>query len=288
MRYLVLILSVLVLLPGCGGERRESPGNQKLSVFVSIIPLAFFVETIAGGLADIEVLVGPGQPPETFEPTGKQMARLENADAFFSVGVPFEEILLSRIENIYPSVQVFNTCAGITLKEFDPSSHQHERDPHVWLNPRHAKTIARNILDALVHLDPGNEAEYARRYKILAVELDGLDAEIAERLAPVEGMTIMVYHPAYGYFADRYGLKQVAIEEGGVAPGSKHVAQLIESAGTKTVRAIFVQPQFSSAAARTMADRMGIEVYTVDPLSEDYVTNLRELANTIIEVHAGQ
>lgn len=291
MRTLKLIcLAVLLgqlLFPACGGEHRESTGGQKLSVFVSILPLSFFAQRIAGDRAGVEVLVGPGQSPETFEPTGKQMARMETADVFFTVGVPFEKSILPRIKNIYPSVQIVNTTSGITTRELDQHAGHHEHDPHVWLDPRHAKIIARNMCDALTRLDPGHGQEYERKYGELAAELDALDDEIQRLLAPLEGTTILVYHPAYGYFARRYGLVQVAIEEGGVAPGSKHVASLLEGAEERTVKAVFVQPQFSRAAAQTLAERMGAKVYTLDPLSADYVSNLRRLANTIVSAAEG-
>ncbi len=285
MQTLKFILSAFVLallaLPACEtGGRRDSRG-QNVTVFVSILPLSFFVHRIAADYADVEVLVGPGQSPETFEPTSKQMARIAGAKAFFTIGVPFEEVLLPRIRNVYPSIKIVDSRTGITLRDPDGEPGSHEYDPHVWLDPRHAKTITKNVYEAFAGLDPVRADTYRRNCEELLAELDDLDAEIALMLAPLRGTTLLVYHPALGYFADRYGLKQVAIEKGGVAPGPKHIAGLLEGTGATRVRAIFVQPQFSRSAAETIAERTGAKIYTVDPLSADYISNLRELARTI-------
>jgi zinc transport system substrate-binding protein len=284
------------LLSGCGDDRQETPGgDKKISAFVSIPPLAFFVERIAGGHADVQVLVGPGQSPVTFEPAAKQMSSLARADVFFTVGVPFEEVLLPRIRDNMPRLDLVDTRAGIQLRDIahepllgqpvgEGSGHVHHGpDPHVWLNPRHARTIAHNVYQTLVRVDSANTGLYESNYRDLVDELERLDEELTELLAPLKGTEIVVYHPAYGYFAEAYGLKQVAIEKGGVPPGSKHLASLLKEARQRGVKAIFVQPQFSRSTAETLARAIGARVITIDPLSADYVDNLRELA---IKIHS--
>lgn len=292
----VTLFVCLLLLSGCSTERQENTGSaEKISAFVSIPPLAFFVERIAGENAEVHVFVGPGQSPVTFEPTAKQMARLARSDVFFSVGVPFEEALLPRIRENMPDVEIVDTSAGISTRSFSherlidtaggtEAAHVHHGpDPHVWLNPRHAQTLAGNVYQTLVRIDPARSGRYEQNYRELISELEHLDAELSELLAPLKGTEIVVFHPAYGYFAEAYGLKQVAIEEGGVPPGSKHLAQLLEKARERGLKAIFVQPQFSRTTAETLAREIGAQIITIDPLSADYLVNLRELA---IKIHS--
>jgi zinc transport system substrate-binding protein len=255
--------------------------DEKISVFVSILPVAYFVERIGGTYVDVHVLVGPGQSPETFEPTSKQLVQLGRARAFFSIGVPFEEEILTRIWNNFYDIEITKTGTGIALKENDDDK---GIDPHVWLDPKLAVIIAGNIYIGLVQLDPDRKNIYEGNAAALIKDLTDTDREITELLAPLKGKKLYVFHPAYGYFADAYGLVQVSIEEGGTSPGSKHLAKLIDRAKAEKVRAIFTQPQHSSSSAKTIADEIGADIIVLDPLSRDYLKNLKGIAQRIKKV----
>ena len=88
----------------------------------------------------------------------------------------------------------------------------------------------------------------------------------------------LVFHPAWGYFADRYGLEQVAIEYQGKEPGAKAVARIISMAQKEGISVIFVQPQFDQRLARQIADSIEGQVIVVDPLSSNYINNMRAVA----------
>jgi zinc transport system substrate-binding protein len=137
--------------------------------------------------------------------------------------------------------------------------------------------------DALIEVDPQHAAEYTENCRRLDSDLEELDREISRVLAPYRGRKIFVFHPAYGYFADAYGLVQVAIEEGGRAPGPRHLAEVIERAKGDGARVIFVQPQVSTTQAKTVAGAVGAEVIELDPLARDYIENLRRMAREIAE-----
>jgi zinc transport system substrate-binding protein len=141
--------------------------------------------------------------------------------------------------------------------------------------------MAHNIYRALADLEPGLEPVLAGNLRELDAELDRLSAELAALLAPVRGGEIVVFHPAFGYFADAFGLTQIAIEAGGVTPGSKHLAGVVEMARDHGVNAIFVQPQFSSATANAVATSIGAAVVNLDPMAYDYPANMREIAERI-------
>jgi len=268
---------------------------------VSVLPQAYLAERIANGNADVDVLVGPGQDPHTYEPTPKQMTRLSQARVFFRVGVPFEDALLPKLNSIQ-QLRIVDTRKGITLipmVEHDGEGkadahaeaahhghHENELDPHIWISPRLAKMQAQTICQTLAEIDPAHKPDYERNLQQLQADLDGLDAQIASALAPLKGKTFFVFHPAFGYFAQDYGLKQEAVETGGKAPGPKHVKELIDKAKSEGVRVIFVQPQFSEQAARTIAQQIGGVVVPIDPLSKDYVANLQEVARKIREALA--
>lgn len=154
-------------------------------------------------------------------------------------------------------------------------------DPHVWLDPEQVKIMAGNICSGLAKADPAHAADFAENLKVFREDLDRLDIEIARILSPLKGRTIYVFHPAFGYFCDAYGLRQEAVEAGGKEPGARHLAGLIEAARRENVRVIFVQPQFSQKAARAVARSIDGDVVPLNPLPSDYLAGLREMALTI-------
>jgi len=137
--------------------------------------------------------------------------------------------------------------------------------------------------DAFAAADPDNRLEYERNYSRLAADLEQLDADIRLSLAALKRRKFLVFHPAWGYFADTYGLEQVAIEKGGHEPGAKHLAGVIETMQREKIRVIFVQEQFSRRNAGAVAAEAGAELVVVDPLAEDYIANLRAAAALFAE-----
>ena len=291
-RSLILVLLAVSCagLTACG-DADDSPGSPaRPSVFVSVEPLQFFAGRIGGDMVDVHVLVAAGQSPATYEPTARQMTQMAEADLFFVVGVPMEEQLIPRIRRLFPDVKIVDTRGGLELEPAaegirGAGGHEHTHsgfDPHVWLDPRRARKMAHNVYQALEEIAPAHRADFIRNSRALDEELVGLQSEVTAILEPDRGKEIVVFHPAYGYFADAFGLEQLAIEEGGVTPGSRHLAEIIELARDKGVKAIFVQPQFSSATAAAVAAAVGAELVTLDPLAADYPANMRKMA---VDIH---
>lgn len=282
----------LLLLVYSGSCRREfTPGKPTdiVRAVVTILPQAYFVERVGGPRVAVQVLVGTGQSYHSYEPTPRQIADLSEAQVFFTIGIPFEHALVEKIRSTRPNLVVVDTRAGLRLREAtdhcDHEGYDHEegggKDPHVWLDAKLVKVQAATIAAALAQLDPGHAPEYEKNLRAFQADLNAADARAAAALAPFRGRELFVFHPTFGYFGDAYGLKQVAVEEGGKEPGGRQLAAMIEQARRAGARAIFVQPQFSSSAARTVAAEVGAEVVTIDPLSRDYLTNYVGMAETI-------
>lgn len=277
---------VILLFSLSHSSAQEMPA-AKLHAFVSIAPQAYFVERIGGSRVDVEVLVAPGQSPATFEPTPKQMAALSGVDVYFRIGLPFEDQLLKKLATTNDRVRIVDTREGITLRPIEEEAgedhaNEHGRaDPHIWLNPRLVEIQARHIVEGLTALDSLGKTAYERNLIEFTQDLRQIDSTIAEILAPLKGRKIYVFHPSYGYFADAYGLIQVAVETGGKEPGGQQLANLIDQARKDSVRVVFVQPQFSQKSARTIAEAIDGAVVPLDPLARDYLENLRRLARNI-------
>ncbi len=277
-------------------------GNaERLWVYVSVLPLKTFVEKIGGDHVDVRPMIQPGQSPATYDPTPRQISALANSALYIRAGVPFEKVWMERIRSVNPIMRVLDARAGIDLRiiemheddhenehpPFNPHVDVHqsgsERDPHVWTSPPLVKRMTGNIRDALTELDPANGQDYALNFNAYAAELDRLDRDIRARLKGVPIRKFMVFHPAWGYFADTYGLTQVPIEKEGKEPGARRLTALIEQAKREHVRVIFVQPQFNKKSAQQVARAIGGRVIVIDPLSPAYADNLRNLARHIAE-----
>lgn len=280
---------IALLFFGCS-ERREPGGSGKPVVFVSIQPQAGLAKAIAGDLIEIHTLVGEGQSPHAYEPTARQLARLGEADALLTIGMPFEKHLLKKIIPLYPDLPIVGTEAGIELRAM-PHEHHGEHctadhgimDPHVWLSPLNAKSIAHAIFQTLEKTDPANAKTYLENYRRLSTELTSLDTEIRENLLPFKGSRFYVFHPSFGYFADAYGLEQIPVELDGKAPSPRQLVALIEQAKADGVKVVFVQKQFPTGSAKAIADAIGGTVAQLDPLAEDSVANLRLIAESIVQ-----
>jgi zinc transport system substrate-binding protein len=284
----VCALPLILALPGTA--RAAQPAAGRIETFVSILPQKYFVERIGGKHIAVSVMVGPGQSPATYEPTPTQLSRLATARIYFGIGVEFEQVWLKRIAAGNPGMRVIDMRRGIATREIErsegtraPVAQRGRADPHVWTSPPLVKIMAANIRDTLSQLDPAHRDAYRANCGSFAADLDRLDQDIRVLLKNVSTRNFMVFHPAWGYFADTYGLRQIPIEAGGKEPGARTLAHVIEVGRRERVKVIFVQAQFSRRAAETIAQAIGARVVAVDPLAEDYMNNLRQTARRFAE-----
>ncbi|OHV08810.1 metal ABC transporter solute-binding protein, Zn/Mn family [Kushneria phosphatilytica] len=278
-----------------------------LNVAVSILPEKWLVEQIGGSDVNVTVLVKPGMEPHDYSPSPRQMAELTSEQLYFAIGVPFEKVWLPRLEEHAPDMQVVELQQGLALRqieahvEHDEGEHQHDSeahdhdhdhdqghhhehggaDPHVWLDPHNMVMMAHHVADILAARLPAQSDAIHQREQALVQQLQTLDAHIAQQLKPWAGETFMVYHPAFGYFADRYQLHQLPIELSGSEPGVRSLGQLIDRAKAHDIHTIFVQQQFSQQAADRLAQALNARVIALDPLAEDYPANLKAMADAL-------
>jgi zinc transport system substrate-binding protein len=278
--------------------------GEKLSLFVSVAPQKYFVQQIGKDLVDVQIMVQPGASPATYEPRPRQMAELAKAQAYFAIGVPFEDTWLKRIAAANPAMTVVHTDQGIDKRpmaahhlhdeagedhpEGAPSSKEDHRhageqrhsglDPHIWLSPPLVRIQARTILSALQVIDPAHQNVYETNFGQFLSRIDQLDSQLRQTFADRQGLKFIVFHPAWGYFAQAYGIEQVPIEIEGKDPKPAQLQELISYARKAGIKVVFVQPQFSTKSARLVAQEIGGQVAFADPLAEDWMANLRTVA----------
>jgi zinc transport system substrate-binding protein len=311
-----LLLLALLLLPACGPPESSSPSADTLQVTVSIPPQANFVQRIGGDHVTVQTFVDQGQDPHHFSATPRQIMGLARSKAYFTTGMPFEEALVAKLQDSHPDLRIVETSDPAALKEAadahdhdapageEPQSgeaspphdeetpeaedehghgHHHDFDPHVWLSPPLIVQQATAIHDTLVDLDPANQSTYDSNLADFTFEVDALHHELSELLAPHKGKAFFVYHPAFTHFADAYGLEQNSIEAEGKSPTPKQLMQLVQDARDQGARVIFVQPQIDSSSAQTIAEAIGGEVVTIDPLADDVLSNLETIAKALTD-----
>ncbi|MCA9400865.1 MAG: zinc ABC transporter substrate-binding protein [Candidatus Omnitrophica bacterium] len=285
------------------------PANaqEKLSVFVSIAPQKYFVERVAGELVDVHVMVPSGASPATYEPTPKQMAELSRAKVYFRIGVPFEERWMDNLKNSFPELQVADLRDNILLRKMkdgyqilthdnrkthvEEHDHHHDHDhshggldPHIWLSPSLVQVQAANIANIFFNIFPAQVETIQKNTAIFQNELQELSLHIRQKLRELPTRQMMVFHPAWGYFADEFQLIQVPIEIEGKEPSIREMTKLVEIAKKEKISVIFVQKQFSDKMARALAQTINADVVTIDPLAEDYIVNMMRITQTL-EAH---
>jgi len=300
-KVILTIITFLILLDisliGCIDN-----SGEKIGVLVTIVPQAEMVEFIGGNYIEVTIMVPAGESPHSFEPTPEQMKKVAVATAYFKVGsgVEFEVAQMDTILEQNPDLKVFDCSEDITVISFDDhyvkkthaeeeddneEEHEHDHegtDPHIWTSPVNFKKMAEVVYNGLINIDPEHQTEYFSNYQAYISKLDTLHSNISSILQTYENHSFMVYHPAWGYFADTYKLQMIAIEDEGKQPGPAGINAIISQARAENITVIFVAPQFDTSSAETIAGEIGGNVVYADPLMTDYRAAITKLAEDMV------
>ena len=282
MKKLIYILT-LFILSACGNTTQKS---EKSILTVTLEPLRYFTEAIAGDNYEVVSMVPKGSSPESYDPTPQQLVNLSKSQAYLRIGyIGFEQAWMKKLEANCPNMKVYDTSKGIDLirdKGHWHGDHFHEGgvEPHVWNSTQNALIIADNIYQALCELDSTHQEDYQKRLDVLKQTIRQTDANICTLLENADS-TFLIYHPALSYFARDYGLKQVSIEEGGKEPSPAQLKALIETCRNENVHTIFVQQEFDQRNAQLIAHELGINIVSINPLSYDWVKEMIRIAEAL-------
>lgn len=299
----VLILTVgLIFLKG-----KDSNSSEKTRVLVSILPQKEFVKEVGKDKIEVRELIHPGESPATYNLTAKDLEEISQADIYFRIGhIPFEKANIEKIRETNPDLKIIDiseethilyfleseehshpsTSSGQVQGE-EEEDHEEEHseeatDPHLWLSIKNAKILTDQIATELSRLDPDNKDFYTNNAKEYKNNLEETSSNLTERLRKVDNKKLLVFHPAWGYFADEFGFTQIAIEQEGKEPTAEGISEIINLINEENIPVIFVQEQFSTNQSESIANETNIKVLKIDPLAENYLENLEEIA-TIFE-----
>ena len=299
------IVGVIPTLTTLVAPISDGVAGEPISAVVSILPQQEIVQRLGGSEVVVTVLIPPGRSPATFEPSPRLMASVSDVDLLLPLGLPFERTVMARIHDLEPELAVcqaspiFAVQAGTSTTEaihhdhLDSRRHHHPQgtDPHFWLDPHLTIEYAQQVCRCLCQARPQVCEAFTENLATYTEALEATDRRIAAQMAPFAGRSLVVFHPAFGHFAQRYGLHQVAIEYEGKNPTGRHLADLIDGAKARGDRVIFVQPQFAGTSAEAVAAAVDADLVELDPLAPDLLANLERIAARIagaFETHGGK
>jgi zinc transport system substrate-binding protein len=272
---LVALATVLVALLA-GAACTSGTDSGKLKVVATIFPLADFVRNVGGNNVEVTTLMSAGDSPHTWEPLPTQVKTIADARLIIINGSGLEfwmEKVVEAAANpdlVIVDTSVFPAIEGSLLAvdaDHAGEDSRHGVNPHIWLDPVLAQQQVEAIAQALTIVDPGNKDRYLRNAAAYVAELKALDEEIRNTTETFSVRQFIAFHPAWTYFANRYGLVEAAvIEESPGQDSSAHKKEVIDLARALDIRAIFAEPQFNSEAAASIAEEVGAEVLFLDPV----------------------
>ncbi len=260
----------------------DRPGSDRPVLCAGIPPIAEIVRRISGSDFEVVSVLPAGKNPHDYSPGTAQIRALAQADLFFCAGLPFEE----RLESAVAPDRLVEVGAGITLRRLesgvedtDDEHHHHHGagDPHLWLSPDNLLKISANIAAALIAKYPSCAAQITGNLTRFQQQVQALKAEISELIPQVKGQNFYVYHPAFGYYTDALGMKQIAIEVGGREPSPKQLAAVVKTMRDSQARVLFVQSNFSPRSGAALRAQTGARVVEIDPMSADPIALMKKI-----------
>lgn len=278
--------------------------HADVKVLTSIKPLQLIAAAVQDGVAIPEVLLPPGASPHNYALRPSDVRKVQSVDLLYWIG-PDMEGFLPRVLNgrSLPSVAV-QDLPGLKLRRFAEDSHSHAEeadehdhdhrpgslDAHLWLSPVNARVIAAKMAADLSAADPTNAARYQSNLKAFDERLDALDIRLKKRLAAVEGKPYFVFHEAFDYFEDAYGLKHTGVFSvaAEVQPGAQHVAAMRARLQEVGKTCVFSEPPLRPRLAETLVAGLPVKLAELDALggytpatAQGYEQVLEKLGNDL-------
>ncbi len=274
MSKLKILAAIIILIAfiSCNDEPKKN--INEINISVSIPPYADFVKQIVGNRANVNTLIPPGTNAHSFEPTPKQLKNILDANIYFKVGEEFklENILLEKLK---ANVEKIVDCSSSIIII--------DRNPHYWLSPDNVKIITKTIVDTLSYLYPQHRNYFSNNRLKYLEQIDSADQIIKDVLKNKTEKSLFVYHPAWRYFAEQYGLEEIAIEQDGKHPKANDLKNFLEIAKSKGTNCIFFDPHFDDSSVSAVASSLGLKIDSINPLPENYVQNLFDISKKLDE-----
>ena len=205
---ILLFLTILSVAVSCRDNMRQTPDRRVITV--TIEPLRYFAERIAGDRFDVETMVPQGGNPETYEPSARQMMNLSHSVLYVKVGsIGFERTWMKKLEQNAPHAIIVDSSDGISMMKTENGI----PDPHTWMSTANSLIIAENIYRALVKIDKKDSIYFKKNLENLIDSINHVDSEIRHLVRNAKTRSFLIYHPILTYYARDFGLTLIPLEE---------------------------------------------------------------------------
>ena len=256
--------------------------DASVRVITSIKPLQLIAAAVQDGIAVPEVLLPPGASPHNYALRPSDVRRVQEADLLYWIGPDMETFLPRVLSGRSKASVPVESLPGMHLRHFtasaehhddDEDEHDHDHRPgsvdaHLWLSSVNARVIAAKMAADLSQADPANAARYESNVKAFDARLDALDAKIKQRVAGISGKQYFVFHEAFDYFEEAYGLKHAGVfaVSSEVQPGAQHVAAMRARLTEFGKTCVFSEPPLRPRLADTLSAGLPVKLAELDGL----------------------
>jgi len=276
----ILLTALLMVLAACNQVPVQKNQDIKPIVAVTIVPQETFIKEIAGDFVEIITMVPPGSSPETYEPTPQQMVEFTKASTYFAIGIAVEE---TKVLPHIGKIPIIDLAEAVREEYPDRMFDAGERDEHIWLSPKRVKIMVEAMTEELIRLMPAKAEEFQKNSDAYLKKLSEVDEELVNIFSEMNPRIFIVYHPAFGYIAEDYELKMVALEDEGKESTPQQLQSVVELAKEQNVKAIFYQQEVDSRQATSFAEEIKGVAVQLSPLSAEYIENMKAMAKAIAE-----
>ena len=250
--------------------------NSSPKIVTTFLPIHLFTKAVVGDTGEVDILISPGMEVHDYQATPNDAKLLATADVLVENGLGIEEFLSGLIANAGNSqLQQIDSSEGIEVIEEEHDEHEGEEhghhheegNPHVWLDPVLAQQQVANIRDGLIVINPSNADSYRTNADAYIQQLQQLDYEFQQRLAPVAGCNFITFHNAFPYLAQRYGLQQeaiVEIPEESITP--QDIQRVQQAANQYGVKALLTEPGIEDKRIQQISSDLNLPIEAIDPL----------------------
>lgn len=293
-----------LFLTGCSDKAEQERTEGKIIVYTSIFPIEDFTKRIGGNHVYVKNIIPPGADAHTFEPSQKTVIDIAEADAFIYNGLGLEPFITNMKDSLKNEDVLFTEASeGIVAEEgAHEDEHSHEEEdqhghgdvnPHIWIDPIRATSMAQNIKNTLIELKPEAKDEFEANFEKLKVQLEELDQEFSSMVKSAQKQEFLVSHAAYEYWEERYGLKQISIT--GLSPTNEpsqtELKSIIDYAKKHDIRYVLFEQNVTPKVADVIKSEIGADVLYLHNVAvlteedmknkEDYFTLMRQNIKTL-------
>lgn len=282
----IVVLSIATIILGylASYDSNSSNTDGKIGVAVSIGPEVEWVNAVGGDKVSVTLMVPASSDPHTYEPLPGQLKQVSNDKMYVMIGSPleFETNYMDKIKSANPNMLLVNASQGVTLIPNSAENESDNMDPHVWTDPKNAEVMVNNIYNALIQVDPNDTVYFQKNRDAYEAQLEQLDNYSSQKLSG-GNHTILIYHPAFGYYAKDYNLTLVGAMLNDEEPSAQRIATLVDIGKQNNVKVVYNEPQYDPKTMESVASQIGATVSTVNDLDPNYLANMRNVANSFAQ-----